>query len=169
MKGHVICTKCCKRTSICPTCASSTIVCIFCESISTDIAQHLNSMHNFNGPYYISSNINIEISVDSLDYTLSTSYKRIVDQEERLYALELKIKNDTLTASLHSFGKLQENIRYCIKDKSSKYLMMYFAKTTQEPFIANLKQVRSHFTYANTEGQNVFCIEVEFGEEFFYI
>lgn len=169
MKGHVICTKCCKRTSVCPTCAFSTVICGFCEQTSTDIVQHLIYLHSFNGAYFIYSSLSLEIKANVDEFFARNVYKRIVDQEERIYAVEVRVKNEMLSAHVSSIGKTSENVRYCIADKKREHLMMFFAKTGHEDFLASLKPIRQHFASLNSEGQDMFRLEIDFGDEYFYI
>lgn len=169
MKGHIICTKCCKKTSVCPTCVSSTINCNFCDFSSIDIISHFLSFHSFEGPFFISNDIKIEVKSDDFQYSLKCIYKRYVNSEEKAYAFCLTITDGVLSAVIYGLSKSPEQIHYRVRNKSDDYLIIFQSKTSQDEFNIPLQQIRDHFLYVNTQGIEVFCLEVEFGDEVFYI
>jgi hypothetical protein len=178
MKGHMICAKCCKSTSPCPTCAlsttaakdiTSTTMCIYCSYEFNDIVPHITTIHNYNGPYFIHNSFSLEILSDSQVLSISNLYKRIADQEEKLYAFDLIIKDGILSAGLKPFSKTLENLKFSISNGPKDHSIMYLAKNFQEEFLVSLKPIRQHFTYINSAGQEVYKINVDIGEDCCYI
>ena len=129
----------------------------------------MNICHNYNGPYCIYNCISIEIIGNSNNYSVSNIYKRIVEDEERIYAFDLKIQDEMLSANLWSLNKSTESLRYSITDKNKENMLILISKSGKDEFLASFKQISEHFIYTNIAGNQVFRIEVEFGDDFFYI
>ena len=169
MKGHTICTKCCKRTSPCPTCALFMVECVICQNLVNDISQHLSLNHSYSGPFSMHSSFFVEIEANSENFKLSNVYKRITNEEEKIYTFDLEIKDETLLANIFCLNNLSESVKYSISGKKNDKIILYYSKTGHEGFVACIKQIKRHFTYLNVDSYEVFKVEVDFCNENFFI
>ena len=168
MQGHVICSKCCKNSNACPVCTSSSISCIFCEVVSSDLATHLQTSHNFEGIHTSYSIIKLEVNANLSTYSLHALHKLLLDTEEKVLAIDLSIKDEFVALSVYNLKKQSDSLRFAIKNKSSENQILCFSETGAEPFYASLKQIKDYFTYTNPSGTEVFCIEIDLNPDFLY-
>jgi hypothetical protein len=169
MQAHALCKKCWKKSEACPVCTQSVKNCMYCDILSNEICSHLQTTHNFEGMSTFYSEIRIEINSDYSVYSLRRLYKVLFENEEKLLAVDVSIKDEVITVQVHSLKKASCQLNFRIKNQKADSSILFFSYTEAEPFFISLKQVRDHFSYTNKSGSEVFCIEIDPSQEFLHL
>lgn len=169
MQGHVICSRCCKNSNTCPVCTSTSVSCFFCEAITSDLPSHLQSCHNFEGIQTSYSVVKLEVNADLSTCSLHTLHKLLLDSDEKIFAIELSIKDEIVSVSVFNLKKQTDSFRFAIKNKTFENQILCFSETGAEPFYLSLKQIKDHFTYTSSTGAEIFCIEIDLNPDFLFL
>ena len=168
IQGHSRCQKCWKKSGACSICTSSTKNCMYCDVLSNDICSHLLTTHSFEGPFVVYSEIRLEINSDYSAFSLHNVYKVLIENDEKMLAVDLSIKDEVITVAVHSLKKSGCCLNFRIKNKTADSQILFSSETEAEPFFVSLKQVRDHFSYSSG-GLEVFCIEIDTNQEMLYL